>query len=258
MINRPEQRGRFARYPRNERGRDFIVGDIHGCLGDLVQAMADVSFDPERDRLFSVGDLIDRGPESLGVLELAQEPWFHAVAGNHEEVAREALEMIVEASAGGGLCLPDEALRRIQLMGSEWLLNEIRRAPTGADLFRVGRLLFSTKDWPLAIEIDTPAGSVGIVHADPSNADWRVVETLLTMGETPPMSANALVWGKGCLKRALAGNAAPSDMYCRGLWRLYSGHTPVGSRPIEYGNRVWIDSGAIHGIGQISLLEVAA
>jgi serine/threonine protein phosphatase 1 len=43
-----------------------------------------MEFDPERDRVLSVGDLIDRGPESLDTLALIEEPWFHAVLGNHE------------------------------------------------------------------------------------------------------------------------------------------------------------------------------
>ncbi len=72
--------------PANVAGRDFIVGDLHGCM-DLLQEQLDrVSFDRTRDRLFSVGDLIDRGPDSLGCLRLLREPWFHAVRGNHEEM----------------------------------------------------------------------------------------------------------------------------------------------------------------------------
>ena len=45
-------------------GRDWIVGDVHGCFQTLRQALAAIDFEPGRDRLFSVGDLIDRGPHS--------------------------------------------------------------------------------------------------------------------------------------------------------------------------------------------------
>src|SRR3546814_3946147 len=59
---------------------------MHGCL-DLFQAQLDrIGFDPTKDRIFSVGDLADRGPDSMGCLRLLREPWFHAVRGNHEDM----------------------------------------------------------------------------------------------------------------------------------------------------------------------------
>lgn len=74
------------RVPANRSGSDFIVGDLHGCL-DLLQIELDrIGFDPTKDRLFSVGDLIDRGPDSMGCLRLLREPWFFAVRGNHEDM----------------------------------------------------------------------------------------------------------------------------------------------------------------------------
>jgi hypothetical protein len=48
------------RLPANTRGRDFVVGDIHGTFYVLEQALAAVGFDPARDRVICVGDLIDR------------------------------------------------------------------------------------------------------------------------------------------------------------------------------------------------------
>lgn len=72
--------------PANTRGRDFVVGDLHGCLQLLHRKLARVAFNPDQDRLFSVGDLADRGPDSLGCLRLLRAPWFYAVAGNHEDM----------------------------------------------------------------------------------------------------------------------------------------------------------------------------
>ena len=70
--------------PANKNGRDFVVGDLHGCLDLLEEQLERQQFDTQRDRLFSVGDLIDRGPDSLGCLRLLRQSWFHAVVGNHE------------------------------------------------------------------------------------------------------------------------------------------------------------------------------
>lgn len=36
--------------------------------------------------MLSVGDLVDRGPDSIGCLKLLEAPWFHAVMGNHEQL----------------------------------------------------------------------------------------------------------------------------------------------------------------------------
>lgn len=53
--------------------------------------------------MFSVGDLVDRGPDSLACLQLIREPWFHCVLSNHEQ-------MMFEAFNGG-------------YMGQFWLMN---------------------------------------------------------------------------------------------------------------------------------------
>lgn len=73
----------------NTRGRDFVVGDIHGCRQLLDQFMTHVGFDPSKDRLFGCGDLTDRGPDNLECLDLLYKPWYHQVAGNHEEMVVE-------------------------------------------------------------------------------------------------------------------------------------------------------------------------
>ena len=76
----------FQEYEPNKVGRDFVCGDIHGCYTDLYRELQKVSFDITTDRLFSVGDLADRGPESELSLEYIKQPWFHPVLGNHEEM----------------------------------------------------------------------------------------------------------------------------------------------------------------------------
>src|SRR5690554_7844483 len=78
----------IRRFEPNERGRDFAVGDIHGHFTKLKVALDAAGFSPgDGDRLFSVGDLVDRGPESHMALDWLAKPWFHAVRGNHEDIA---------------------------------------------------------------------------------------------------------------------------------------------------------------------------
>ena len=77
---------KILRICANPDGRDFVLGDLHGTTDLLRALMEHVTFDPDKDRLFSVGDLIDRGEDSPGGLALLLEPWFHAVIGNHEDM----------------------------------------------------------------------------------------------------------------------------------------------------------------------------
>jgi hypothetical protein len=78
-------------FEENKKGNDYCVGDTHGCVTELYQALTEVNFDVTVDRLFSVGDLMDRGPENLEVSELVEQPWFHFTKANHDIMAVEAL-----------------------------------------------------------------------------------------------------------------------------------------------------------------------
>lgn len=65
--------------------RTLIVGDVHGCPQELDDLLADVRFDPSNDRLFLVGDLVARGPDSRGVVERVDAYKGVFVRGNHDE-----------------------------------------------------------------------------------------------------------------------------------------------------------------------------
>lgn len=64
--------------------RTIVVGDIHGCLQEFDELMRVVELHTT-DRLVLVGDLINKGPDSLGVVRRARERGALLVRGNHEE-----------------------------------------------------------------------------------------------------------------------------------------------------------------------------
>jgi bis(5'-nucleosyl)-tetraphosphatase (symmetrical) len=70
----------------------LVVGDVQGCHQELVDLLATAKFDPARHRLAFVGDLINRGPDSKGVLELARRHDARVVVGNHEDALISGLE----------------------------------------------------------------------------------------------------------------------------------------------------------------------
>lgn len=65
---------------------NYVVGDIQGCFSGLQRVLAEASFNPSTDTLWSVGDLIARGEDSLGVLRYLYElgDSFQTVLGNHD------------------------------------------------------------------------------------------------------------------------------------------------------------------------------
>jgi bis(5'-nucleosyl)-tetraphosphatase (symmetrical) len=68
----------------------YVIGDVHGCFRTLEALLHKLPFDPEHDRLWMVGDLVNRGPDSAAVLRWARRTAerlgdrFVCVLGNHD------------------------------------------------------------------------------------------------------------------------------------------------------------------------------
>lgn len=118
--------------------------------------MAAVDFDQKRDRLFAVGDLIDRGPESVKTLELLHQPWFFCCRGNHEATLLRFMRS------------PSDALKQRWIsFGGDWFFQL-----TSYEQQRLSQLI--KHNTALAIDVLYEWGRVGIVHADvPLRSSWR-------------------------------------------------------------------------------------
>jgi serine/threonine protein phosphatase 1 len=207
----------FQRFTANQVGRDFVVGDVHGCFTRLSAELDRLRFNCKVDRLFSVGDLVDRGPQSSDVVDWLTRPWFHAVRGNHEQMALDYLAANID---------PDD----YRLYGGAWF--------TELSLLHQQRIATHFDMLPIALEVDTPSGLVGIVHGDCPFASW---EELINGFN----SEDALVVAEICLS-SRERIIQMDDSGVTGVARLFVGHTPV-PRPISLGNVHYIDTGAVFG-----------
>jgi serine/threonine protein phosphatase 1 len=202
----------------NRSGRDWVVGDLHGCFATLDRALEAVGFAFSSDRLFSVGDLVDRGPESRRAGHYLDQPWFHAVLGNHEQ-------FLLESEAGDAA---QHALWRAN--GGDWFF----RLPAAEQQ----SLRRSFGGLPYARQIRTPAGLVGIVHADvPAELSWPDFVDAVARG-VEHVRETAL-WGRS---RALGHLRTGVD----GAYRVFCGHTPQWRGIRRVGNVYCIDTGAVY------------
>lgn len=164
--------------------RTILVGDIHGCRAELDMLLDYVGF-TRGDQLIAVGDLVVRGPDPAGTLELLRAVGARAVRGNHEDRILK-WRASVEGASG------DAGARREPL-------SEVQRATTRA---------LRKRDWAylraLPLHIDLPEHGVRVVHAavipgvpielqDPRTLMY--VRTLLPSG-LPSERRGDELWGK--------------------------------------------------------------
>ena len=64
----------------------YVIGDVQGCFNELIKLTKKIKFNPSQDKLIFAGDLVNRGPQSLEVLEfcLQNKKSIKAVLGNHD------------------------------------------------------------------------------------------------------------------------------------------------------------------------------
>ncbi len=210
----------MKRFGMNQLGRDLVIGDLHGCMGQLSCALEGAGFDDSRDRLFSVGDLVDRGEDSLGASDLLIKPWFHAVRGNHEQ-------MWIDAYADGQ---PTQRALDAYCKRNDrdwWVhLDEVQRQS----------LIERYRAMPIAIEIETARGMVGLVHAEvPIGVNWPAFVSSLS-SDLDRYLERAL-WSRTRFNNG-------DSFGVRGIDRVFVGHNITPS-PLFCGNVLCIDTGAM-------------
>lgn len=218
--------GIIKKFELNRQGRDFVVGDIHGCFHVLTAALGKLRFDVNTDRLFSAGDLVNRGPYSEQVVQWLDLPWFHPVRGNHEEIAHNSMRGI-----------PDYGLKC-----GDWISKLSKE-----DMYKLYEKLDRL---PFAMEVAVSnTERVGILHGDILHVDWDMfLQDLVSDGPDSKL-AEKTVWGRSRYKH-------PNKLCLpvNGVRGVYVGHTVV-DEPVMIGNVVYIDTGCVYG-GHLTIVNI--
>ncbi|WP_018237333.1 metallophosphoesterase family protein [Ensifer sp. BR816] len=192
----------------NGRRLTFAVGDIHGCLRELNALLAAIESFAPGGRVIFLGDLVDRGPESRGVVERimagpTKSNWqWVTLKGNHEDMLLSARKGLAEMSS--------------------WLMNggdETLDSYGGA--IPLSHLVWMAELPSIIVEPYRIFVHAGVEETIP--LEEQVDDILLWMRIDPNYSG--YYWGK----------------------HLCHGHTPSRSNPRTVGNRTNVDGGAVFG-----------
>jgi len=206
----------------------YYVTDLHGNFTMLKEALNLLGFgNNHNDKLYIIGDLVDRGTESMDVLGFARynENVFPS-RGNHEAIAyygatKEKASSLPFWMANGGKWHLEKDINYVTEM-LEWAYG----LPDGFELTINGE------------------HKIGLVHASiPQNPhdylDWNVA---IEEFNSQIGIQNKTLWSYALENRTLhkRGDRRNVD----GIDALLHGHVVVGGEPEVYGNRVYMDGGA--------------
>jgi serine/threonine protein phosphatase 1 len=205
--------------------RIMVVGDIHGCLGKLQEMMKRLEPAPGRDQLVFLGDYIDRGENSRGVVDYLlglreKHPDTIFLVGNHEKMFVDFLGGVEQAlfiHNGGGSTIRSymgsmENPRLVMHRGLDTLVLE-QMVPAGhREFLRNLQLYYETPEFIM-------------VHAGLRNGVPLEKQT-----------ADDLVW----IREEFIYSELDFGK------RVIFGHTPF-VRPLVLPNKIGIDTGAVYG-----------
>lgn len=192
--------------------RTIAIGDVHGCADEFEELLRRLELKPD-DRVIQVGDLVNRGPDSHRVIELAREYQIEAIIGNHE------LRLLrARKKDKPSLLKHDDQVTVEQLTSDDWKYLEA-----------MPKFLYDA-------QIDTVIVHGGFLP----NKPWQ------TQGSDLITNIQVIDKKGKAAKRSDAPDATPwADYWCGSPFVVY-GHTPR-PRVLERKGSVGIDTGCVYG-----------
>lgn len=196
--------------------RHLVVGDIHGHYDAFMRLLDKVNYDPSTDIIYSVGDLIDRGPDSVKVVDFFLGDRRYAIKGNHEHMMLSPREWFdVWVSNGGYECITDLERHNRSL---DWLKDVIAPMP-----------------WVIDVGRNDEEHAFRIVHAEmpPAWSEQHFQRVLREALNADDPSFAHLIWSRKTVQKAsdnLANMRLPHtgiNFHENRFRRVFAGHTPV-------------------------------
>lgn len=202
---------------------NYAIGDVQGCLHELETLVARIGFDRERDRLLFTGDLVNRGPDSLGTLRWVRGLGERAVIvlGNHD------LHLLAVAAGVRSLRARDTFQDVLAAPDAAQLLDWLRALPLLHHDAALGYTLVHA-GLPPQWDLDLAREAAAEIETRLRGTDY--VELLRrTYGDGPDVWSPRL---RGWERWRFIVNGLTRMRYCDVRGRLFLGETgPPGSQP---------------------------
>ena len=196
--------------------RTIAIGDVHGCADEFEELLRRLELKAD-DRVIQVGDLVNRGPDSHRVIELAREYQVEAIIGNHE------LRLLSARKKNKPSLLKEDDHATVeQLTENDWKYLEA-----------MPKFLYYA-------QIDTVIVHGGFLP----NKPWQ------TQGSDLITKIQVIDKKGKAAKRSDSPDAAPWADYWGGNPFVVYGHTPR-PRVLERKGSIGIDTGCVYG-GQLT------
>lgn len=215
------------KYSLNTKGKDYVVGDIHGEFKQLEKKLDLIGFNENTDRLYSLGDLTDRGQHSKDVFEWMNKKWFYPIRGNHEELLISVNKSIFT-----------EAAVVYYRNGGEWYFDLTKKEQK-----KVAKYY---KSLPTAITVETNFGPVGLIHADCPVETWSFLNKLLNSSQSIDIERKC-IWSRQRLHI--------HDQIIPDVRAIIIGHMKQDAMT-QHGNFYLIDTGSGYENGHLTILDL--
>ena len=211
--------------------RHLVFGDIHGRYTTFQRLLDAISYDSTTDVIYSVGDLIDRGPDSVSVVEFFQNEHCHAILGNHEHMVMcpaDWQDVWLFPPNGG-----PATLRSLEQHGYDlqWLTGHCASVPVCLDV--------GDESHPNAFRL---------LHAEsPFHLSEQMLTNYLSQLTRVKISDSDLIWGRSDIssvfKTLMTGKPVDTIPVAddRSARKVFCGHTPIDD-VVSAHNVYWIDT----------------
>ena len=192
----------------------YVMSDLHGCYDNYAQMLEKIGFG-ERDTLYILGDVIDRGPDGIRILlDMMGRKNVIPIIGNHESLALRSLKHIRDG-------VPEEALIKTKAYRM-WMLSD--GEPTAAAFRALSKetqtaLVEYIESFSVYKEITVDGRRFHLSHTLPDYRQGLNIHNVSLM---------EFIWGEPDYTKSYGENA-----------RFVTGHTPTNVIDPAYKWRIW-------------------